>query len=255
MSWFLPGQIFRPGVQRPAVEAFPIIRPHPTASPGRAPMMARARVVIVLVVLVLKPLLHAAAPPTMTGVDRYGDPLPRGAIARLGTVRLRHDLNARDSASPLIFLADGRSLVSRGKSDLRLWDVQTDRLLSWMIPGIQPSTARLLPDGRTLVTATWEDAPGDGTGGVKRWCVERWQWGKRLRLERRYLQPVIDSRGEHDCLFSPDGKWLVSGRHKGRLILWETATGQQVCQLDFSNSHVNYLTFTPDGRQLIVLTS
>ena len=46
--------------------------------------------------------------------DRYGDDLPPGAVARLGTVRWRHD--ARISA--LAFAPRGQILVSAGSDNV-----------------------------------------------------------------------------------------------------------------------------------------
>jgi hypothetical protein len=48
-------------------------------------------------------------------VDLYGDPLPEGAVARLGSVRLRHP-GLKDFA----FLADGRTVVTVGEDHKRV---------------------------------------------------------------------------------------------------------------------------------------
>src|SRR5947208_189200 len=58
--------------------------------------------------------------------DRNGDPLPEGAVARLGTPRL-----VNPSAEILAFLPDGKTLaVATGGTTggtLRLWDVGSGR--------------------------------------------------------------------------------------------------------------------------------
>src|SRR5688572_29342896 len=57
-------------------------------------------------------------------VDTYGDPLPDGAIARLGTIRLRHC----ETVSFVRFAPDGKRLFSRGRDNaICIWDVATGR--------------------------------------------------------------------------------------------------------------------------------
>lgn len=82
----------------------------------------------------------AAAPtsgaPAPTVLDAQGGPLPEGAIARLGTVRLRAWCDS------LHFSADGTTLVGIDRGRLvRIWDAADGKLLrSLPLPG--PARAR-----------------------------------------------------------------------------------------------------------------
>src|SRR6516225_8719460 len=70
----------------------------------------------------------ANAGETRAKTDSFGDALPAGAVARIGTARLRHG----DFITSLSFSADG-SLLASGSSDLEpmvhLWDARTGKLL------------------------------------------------------------------------------------------------------------------------------
>src|SRR5438105_436168 len=56
--------------------------------------------------------------------DLHGDPLPAGALARLGTTRWRHGANVTFVA----FGSDGNTLITAGQDDtIRLWDMATGK--------------------------------------------------------------------------------------------------------------------------------
>ena len=78
----------------------------------------------------LLPMMHirAAAPPPVPA-DQYGDLLPPGAVARMGTLRFAH-AGFIESAE---FAPDGKTILSFGTDDtFRVWETATGRQLqSW----------------------------------------------------------------------------------------------------------------------------
>src|SRR5947209_9811529 len=62
------------------------------------------------------------------GIDIFHDPLPPGALARLGTIRLRVPLE--NGIYSLAFSSDGKFLASgEGKGAIDLWEVPSGKLI------------------------------------------------------------------------------------------------------------------------------
>src|SRR5262245_11072430 len=143
--------------------------------------------------------------------DLYGDPLPDGAVARLGSVRLRHA-----GLSDYVFLDGGKTVLTSGSDRvLRFWDVASGRqtrevkLQGTAGPG---RCVTLSPDGKTLA------AHDPVKGIVFLWEVDT---GK-------HLKELPTPKGDLGYLyFSPDGKTLAVGRNDWRVSFWEWEAGKE----------------------------
>src|SRR5205085_1562676 len=124
------------------------------------------------------------------------DPLPPGAIARLGTVRFRHG----DQINAVVVAPDGK-LLATGSRDgtLALWDVETGKEVAWS------------PDGRLV-------ASGSKGANVLFWDAAT---AKNLLTAQGHKGAVTA------LAFAPGGQRLASGSLDKTIRLWDPADGSQ----------------------------
>lgn len=198
------------------------------------------RFVLLLVAYMLLPLpLRGQAPPAKAPrTDRYGDPLPPGAVARLGTVRLRHG----GGVCSLAFSPDGLVLAS-GSSACRLWSVTTGKELH-CFRGHQASVSALAfsPDGKRLVSAGLYNTKLANDHTVRVWDVTRGRELLRLKRDEKSI-------GGTYATFSPDGKLLASGSDK-TAVVWDAATGKERQRFTSGEGTIRSVVFSRDGRAL-----
>jgi len=169
-------------------------------------------------------------------VDLYGDPLPPGAVARLGTVRLR----AGAFGVAHVFTRDGKTLITAGGDDrsLRFWDVASGREMRRIDEKThQLGALAISPDGRTLAHN------GDGV------CLRDIETGRELQR--------VKALGAVSLAFSPDGKLLVTGGqdHNPIIRVFELASGKELRRMMWHRREVSGLLVLPDNKTLLSVSS
>jgi WD40 repeat protein len=172
--------------------------------------------------------------------DLYGDPLPSGAVARMGSIRFRN------FGSTVTIAPDGKTMVNRTKNTLQFWDSRTGKLgreipLDWWgIPKISP-------DGKWLAIPS--------KLGVRLLNPET---GRTVRT----LAPLIktDRPTEEPLAFSSDGKLLAIRENQENIALWNTQTGELVHELTCKvaleglESRISIGQFTLDSKVFVLVS-
>ncbi len=162
-------------------------------------------------------------------LDRSGDPLPAGAIVRLGTTRLRHSFTIYS----VHFSPDGKLLATTGGNStgrrLCLWDAVTGKLLHDIPAPNDVMDVSFTPGANTLAAAVygWTIVYDVATGAE----VERFTGPKDVLC----------------VAYSPDGAVLASGGSDGTVILRDRK-GRELRSLAGDKGIARHVAFAPDGK-------
>jgi WD40 repeat protein len=170
----------------------------------------------VLAFLAVTPALLA-----QSKVDTLGDPLPDGAIARVGTTRMRH-FSLPDKLcfgiGCIAWSPDGKMIATtmfasgRVGVQARLWEASTGKALSSLEnnENYGPSFVRFSPDSKTLAAA----------GGSK---VVLWDAATGKELGRFGHTAEVDT-----LAFQDGGKTIVSVSGDGAVHRWDVASRKEI---------------------------
>jgi RNA polymerase sigma factor (sigma-70 family) len=221
------------------------------AAGGAGPLLSRAGPQAPTAANQAAPMAKAPAPaaPPHAATDRWGDPLPAGAITRLGTVRFR----VGEFAQGVAFLAGGKTLVTAEDTFqlIQFWDADTGRLRREFSAGpLGIQAFALSPDGKRIAVSglpIYPDKPHPR--GIIR--VLDTASGKKVRSFPR----TLDNIQMCPVAFSPDGKVLASLTCPcGILRLEDIATGVELLQHKFRGNNLGDLAMSRDGKTLAVVS-
>jgi WD40 repeat protein len=170
--------------------------------------------------------------PTESRTDRYGDPLPTAAVARLGTVRLRHS----GEVGSVAISPDGKLIASSASWDTKVWDAATGQEVERFKGKVHAAVLAFAPDGKTLLA-------GHGDGTIQQWDVASGNLVRQTKPDER------DSFNASFTDFSPDRKLLVTTDHDEQLRLVAVSSGKPVLRLEKRSGLIS-AAVSPDGKTL-----
>lgn len=172
--------------------------------------------------------------------DNYGDPLPPGALARIGTMRFRDGGFIRT----LAYSPDGKMLASSGwvyrEGVIRLWDAATGKERFLLQPHASyPSSLAFSPDSKMLACmGTTEET---SRASISVWDTTT---GKLLRTVRHRVAP------RWTATFSPDGRCLAVDGADNIVRLLDIDSGKEILQFKGHKGEIWTSAFSPDGKML-----
>ena len=238
-----------------------LVQPRPVSESPRTRWIVATTLIVLVAFQLVRPELtarssRAAQPPTVK-TDLYGDPLPPGALARLGTVRFR----TGERNEQIAFSPDGTTLACWDSSgSLGLFDAKTGkrtRREHFTATGLDILT--YLPGGRSLAVLS------------SRNTIRLWNFADEGEpapsFDRGPAFGRIEVRAGDDResfalhAVSPDGQFVAGGSGgfgaRGRMIrIWHLATGKRLDELkpvrDFDRrpGSILWIAFGADRRTL-----
>jgi WD40 repeat protein len=193
-------------------------------------------------------------------LDQHGDPLPAGAVARLGSDRWLHGEIAAAG-----FLPDGKTVVTAayGDATIRFWEFPSGKEIRRITVPFATAAAALSKDGKMIALC---DAGGDDDrAGI---YVHDLASGQELKKLTWTLQKRKNGGAGFPRLpgvvaalaFSPNGEHLALYENHDTVRLWDWAKDKQIQSftsgVDRSIFGRSYsITYSPDGKSIAVRTN
>jgi WD40 repeat protein/tetratricopeptide (TPR) repeat protein len=177
----------------------------------------------------------------------------------------RLQLGPRNDVRNVAVSPDGRHVATgnwfpEGKQgNVHVWDARTGKLVvEWPCTGTM--VVAFSPDGRYLAAGCRD------LNKCWLWAVDTWEEVRQLDGSQLAFAPDGDVHAQPRWLgvrggwsqlaFAPDGDVLALDMGTGVIRLVNPHTGRELARLDDPNQdRAHYLTFTPDGKQLVTVST
>jgi WD40 repeat protein len=173
-------------------------------------------------------------------VDLYGDPIPGGAIARLGSVRMLDRALGR-----LIFSADGSEIITSSEGAYLVWQTTTAQRTGTLVAEDGGHILAMSDDGKVLATSVYG-------GKVQLWNYAKREAGAIIEAHRREVT---------DMCFAADGELATASEDQTVKVFKLSASdysekltvrGDWESVTSLACSRAGYLVFADSEGEVIV---
>jgi WD40 repeat protein len=209
--------------------------------------MLRQRFLLIYALVALG-LVANAAPSQPLAKDLHGDPLPAGAVARLGADRWQHG-----SSTFAAFLPDGKQVVTVSPDrTIRVWEFPSGKEIKRITPPEPDGAAFRSPGapGAGGQVALSKDGKTIALGGREIYLCDLTTGKELARL--KWVSKSILSPGSAVArlAFSPDGEHLASITGEGTIRIWDWAKAKEVRSFGGVNYGASQLVYAPGGKSI-----
>jgi len=189
------------------------------------------------------------AEPPKKGADAESDPLPKGAVARLGFGKFRVG-----GATDVVFSPDGKYLAAKTYSDfIHVWDVKTGRSVR-KFPLESSRQMKFGKQGLIHDTSRFSFS-ADGKSLVAYSSAHDRAWQRNVETgEEEKLPGDLSSKKLYALRYSADGKALVAIHEDLTVTLHDPKSGKEVFQVAglLNRESSAAVTFSKNGQSLLL---